>query len=84
MGLDTTEKNMTLEIHKGSPGYYVHCLGGRIERDVVSPPASFWFQKRPDAEVEALRLATATGKAYGVVRLVSKCVPWHCFQSGDA
>ena len=68
---------MNLEIHKGSNGYFVQYPDG-FKRNDVEPPACGWFAKRPDAEAEALRLAEATGKGFLIVRVVSKCIPWHC------
>ena len=69
-----------LEIHgpHKPAGYYLHYPEG-FDRKSVTPHACGWFQTRADAEAEALRLAEATGDAFMVVRLVSKCVPWHCF-----
>lgn len=74
---------MTLEIHKGGEGYYLH-YPAEFKRDDVDPPASGWFKRQPDAETEALRLAGATGKGFMVVRVVSKCIPWHCNGGANA
>ena len=68
---------MGLEIHKGSKGYFVQ-YPTDFKREDVSPPACGWFKRRADAEAEALRLAEATGKGFLIVRVVSKCIPWHC------
>ena len=68
---------MDLKIHKGSTGYYLHYPKG-FKRESVTPNACGWFEKRKDAETEVLRLAALTGDAFMVVRVVSKCVPWHC------
>ena len=68
---------MNLEIHKGSKGYYID-YPRDFKREDVTPPACGWFEKRADAEAEALRLAEATGKGFLIVRVVSKCIPWHC------
>ena len=76
MGKGTAYKLEMHEPHKPA-GYYLHYPEG-FDRKSVEPAARGWFKKRADAEAEALRLAAATGDAFMVVRLVSKCVPWQC------
>jgi nitrogen regulatory protein PII-like uncharacterized protein len=68
---------MGLKIQKGSTGYYLHCPK-RFKQGSVTPNACWWFEKQKDAEAEVLRLSELTGDAFMVVRVVSKCVPWHC------
>lgn len=68
---------MQSEIQNGSPGYFLQYPEG-FKREDVDPPAVGWFEKLPDAEAEALRLAEITGKGFLIVCVVSKCIPWHC------
>jgi len=65
-----------MKVEKGSYGFYLHYPEG-FKRDSVKPPATGWFEHKTDAEEEAVRLATETGKAFLVLRVVSRVVPWH-------
>ena len=59
-----------------SDGFYLHFPIG-FKRDDVTPAAGCWYKTKAAAISEMVRLANLTNKSFAVVRVVSKCVPWH-------